>query len=716
MIAPPLQRLTPVHELPRRLRFKLPRLEHPRLDTAYFAALLESREGVERVRINRGAGSVVVNYDGQTETREWVLERLAALTAEELSPLGLPAEEEVPDLGGLLVSLAMLAALPFTPPTLRPAISVTATWSTLWKGIKTLLTHGVKVEVLDAIAVAVATGRREYFTAGTTDILLKLGDYLGQQTARQSDHLVRSLLKPTPTLAWVERHGALVRVDTRAIQEGELVVVGPGEAVPIDGVVTNGAALVNEAALTGESVPVRREVGDAVLSGSALEDGRIKVRALRVGEETTMARISRIIAESLKARSTTQQLAEELANQRVYVTLGLGGATYLLTGDARRLAAVFLVDYACALKLGTPVAFKSGLYQAARHSVLFKGSQAMEDLARVDTLVFDKTGTLTHGLLEVTDVRPLPLAAWSEEKLLALVASLEEHATHPLALAVVRRAREEALAHVDHGDVEFMVAHGLSTLVDGQRILVGSRHYLEEHQGLCFDPYQDIIESYEAQGKSLLYIAAERTPIGLIALRDTLRPETPQVLEHLKALGVERLVMLTGDRRNKAEALAQQLGMDEVHAEMRPEDKANVIKALKAQGHVVAFVGDGVNDGPALVSADVGLSMPRGAMIARETADILLLEDRLEDLATARELAARTMDLIRDNFRLAAGINSAIVLGAALGWLSPVATSVLHNGTTIALLLNALSGVSLSRRTTDRLIDSLRTLKDAYSA
>lgn len=707
--------MTPVHELPHRLRFKLPVLGQARVDSAYLAALLESREGVEGVRVNRGATSVVVNYDGRIETREWLVERLAAFTFDELSQMGLPTEEEAPDLGDLLVSLMVLTALPFTPRALRPAISVTATWSTLWKGIKTLFTQGVKVEVLDAVAVAVATGRREYFTAGATDILLKLGDYLGKQTARQSDHLVKSLLKPAPTLAWVARNGVLVQVDTREIQEGELVVVGPGEAIPIDGKVAEGTALVNEAALTGESVPVRREVGDAVLSGSALEDGRLKVQALRVGEETTMARISRLIAQSLKARSKTQQLAEELANQRVYLTLGLGGATYLLTGDAHRLAAVFLVDYACAIKLGTPVAFKSGLYQAARHSVLFKGSQAMEDLARVGTLVFDKTGTLTHGLLEVTDVCPLPPATWSEEKLLALVASLEEHATHPLALAVVRRAREEALAHVDHGDVEFMVAHGLSTRVDGKRILVGSRHYLEEHEGLSFDRYHDIIEAYEAEGKSLLYVASGKTPIGLIALRDMLRRETPQVLERLKALGVKRFVMLTGDQHSKAEALAKQLGMDEVYAEVRPEEKADVVKGLKAQGQRVAFVGDGVNDGPALASADVALSMPRGAMIARETADILLLEDRLEDLANARELAGRTMRLIRSNFRLAGGINSAIVLGAAMGWLSPVSTSVLHNGTTIALLLNALSGVSLSQRTTDQLIDSLRTLREAYT-
>lgn len=708
--------MKPVHELPRRLRFKLPMLERPTVDSTYVAALLESRDGVERVRVNRGAASLVVNYDGQAETRAWLVQRLAALPVEELSPLGLAPHEEVTDLGDLLISLAVLAVLPFTPRALRPVISITATWSTLWKGIKTLFTQGVKVEVLDAVAVGVATGRREYFTAGTTDILLKLGDYLGKQTARQSDHLVKSLLKPAPTLAWVERNGALVQVNTREIEERELVVVGPGEAIPIDGKVIDGTALVNEAALTGESVPVRREVGDAVLSGSALEDGRLKVRALRVGEETTMARISRLIAESLRARSKTQQLAEELANQRVYLTLGFGGATYLLTGDARRLAAVFLVDYACALKLGTPVAFKSGLYQAARHSVLFKGSQAMEDLARVDTLVFDKTGTLTYGLLEVTDVCPLPPASWSEEKLLALVASLEEHATHPLALAVVRRAREEALAHVDHGDVDCMIAHGLSTRVSGKRILVGSRHYLEEHEGLSFGRYHEIIEGYEAEGKSLLYIAPGKTPIGLIALRDTLRSETPQVLQRLKDLGIKRLVMLTGDQHNKAEAMAKELGIDEVYAEMRPEEKAEVIKALKAQGRMVAFVGDGVNDGPALASADVGLSMPRGAMIARETADILLLEDRLEDLANARDLAGRTMGLIRNNFRLAAGINSAIVLGAALGWLSPVATSVLHNGTTIALLLNALSGVSLSRRTTDQLIDSLRTLRQAYSA
>jgi manganese/zinc-transporting P-type ATPase C len=386
-------------------------------------------------------------------------------------------------------------------------------------------------------------------------------------------------------------------------------------------------------------------------------------------------------------------MAERLADQRVYLTLGTGALVYGLTRDGRRLSSVFLVDYSCALKLGTPLAFRSGIYRAAQSGILLKGGQAIEHLAEIDTVVFDKTGTLTRSDLEVTDVIVFDESHWPRERLLAVTASIEEHATHPVAEAIVRKAREEKLNHIDHGEVDYLVAHGMACPVNGDRLLIGSRHYLEEHEGLSFEGYEAHIRALQAEGKTILYVGTETDAIGLIALRDTLRDDAAEVLAALRALGVPHLVMLTGDHRNRAQAMADALGIDEVFAEQVPEDKAGVIEQLRAEGRRVAFVGDGVNDGPALVAADVGIAMSRGAELARATADVVLLEDRLGLLVDTVDIAQRTMRLVAGNYRAAIGINTGVMVGAAMGWLSPVATAVLHNGTTVGLLVRALRGL-----------------------
>jgi heavy metal translocating P-type ATPase len=523
---------------------------------------------------------------------------------------------------------------------------------------------------------------------------MQLGGYLERKTERQSDNMLRRLLKPEPILAWVERNGVLVQIPDDQIAAGDRVEVGPGEKIAVDGLVLDGAALVNQAAITGESVPVRKEIMDRVIAGSLIEDGRLRIEARHVGDETTTARIAKFIDDSLDQPSDTQRMAERLADKRVYLTLGTGGLIYLLTRDERRLESVFLVDYSCALKLGTPLAFKSGMYRAASDGILLKGGEAIEHLAAVDTVVFDKTGTLTRSDLEVTDVVVLDEERWPRDRLLAITASIEEHATHPIAEAIVRRAKEEKLNHIDHGEVDYLVAHGMSCPVNGDRLLIGSRHYLEEHEHLSFEPFREQIAMLEAAGKTLLYVGTEGEAIGLIALRDTLREDAIDVLERLRSLGVEHLVMLTGDHRQRADALAAELGIDEVFAEQVPEDKAGVLEQLRAEGRRVAFVGDGVNDGPALVAADVGIAMSRGAELARATADVVLLEDRLALLPEAVEISQRTMRLVAANYRAAIGINTGVMIGAAMGWLSPVATALLHNGTTVGLLLKALRGLS----------------------
>jgi manganese/zinc-transporting P-type ATPase C len=684
-----------VHEVPGRLRLRIPLMGGPLCEAAWLEAWMDAAAAVQEARANPAAKTLILHYSGGAAARAALLARLRNFDPKPipgLAPDGVREAEVAP----MVTTLLTLAVLPFLTRPLQMVLTLVNVGSTLAKGADTLVHRGVKMEVLDAVAVGLAAGSGKLYTANLTDLLLNLGEYLEHRTARRSDRLLRRLLRPDPAMAWVERDGELLQIAGDEVQAGETVVIGPGETVPVDGHVLDGVALVNQSTVTGEDIPVRREAPGRVIAGSVLVEGRLRVSATQVGEDTTTARVARFIQESLSRSAHTQKLADELGDKRVYVTLGTGALVYALTRDLTRLQAVFLVDYACALKLGTPVAFKAGIYRAAEHGVLLKGGEAIEQLAAADTLVFDKTGTLTHSDLAVTDVHVLSAdGGCSEAALLALVASVEEHASHPVAAAVVGAARERDLAHISHGEVDYMVAHGLSAEVGDGRIVVGSRHFLEEHMGIDFHGHAALIERFEDAGKILLYVGNERGPVGLIALRDTLRADAVATLERLRGLGIRRLVMITGDRRQKADALARELGIDEVHAEMPPESKAAVVEALQAAGAKVAFVGDGVNDGPALGVANVGIAMPRGADIARATADIVLMDDRLGAVADARELAGKTMALIRTNFTAAVTINTGILAGAVFGWLSPVASALLHNGTTLGVLLNALKGVAL---------------------
>jgi len=636
----------------------------------------------------------VFDYDGSSASREAIHDRLRALLGLRI-PVGEAEPVEPAELAPMIASLAVLVLLPLLSPPARRLVTLINISKILLRGVDTLINRGLKIEVLDAVAIGLSAGRGEHFTANATDFLMELGSYLEKRTERQSDRMLRRLLRPEPGSAWVERGGTLVQVSDDQIQLEERVEVGPGERIPVDGLVLDGTALVNQSSITGEPLPVRKEVMDRVIAGTVIEDGRLRIEARHVGEATTIARISRFIDASLDKPSGTQRMAERLADRRVYITLGTGALVYLLTGDSRRLSAVFLVDYSCALKLGTPLAFRSGIYHAARSGILLKGGEAIEHLAEIDTVVFDKTGTLTRSDIEVSDVLVLDTERWSRTKLLAVTASIEEHASHPIAEAIVRKAREENLNHIDHGEVDYLVAHGMTCPVNGDRLLIGSRHFLEEHHGICFDAFEADITAFQHQGKTLLYVGTDREAIGLIALGDTLREDTADVLAGLRRLGVKHLVMLTGDHRRRADALARELGIDEVFAEQVPEDKARVLEQLRAEGRRVAFVGDGVNDGPALAAADVGIAMSRGTELARATADVVLLEDRLGLLLDAIDIAQRTMDMVATNYRAAIGINTGVMVGAALGWLSPVATAVLHNGTTVGLLVRALRGLDV---------------------
>jgi manganese/zinc-transporting P-type ATPase C len=684
------------HELPGRLRVKMPLLRHPHLDLEHFAGLINDSVGVVSVRVRAAAASVIIEYDGTSAARRSVLQKLSAIGLRDLQ-FRRTASDEGPSIAPVVLPLMGLLSLALIPTPLGRLLTWVVISPRVFRGVHSLITKGITVEVLDAAAVSLGAMLGRYVTALVTDTMMASGDYVEQTTERRSAELLEHLLYPHPHSVWIEREGALVQIPFADVQTGDAVVINTGELVPVDGVVTAGVAQVNQASVTGESVPARKETGHDVIAGSTIESGRITIEARRVGSETTTARIAAFIHESLMAKSETERLAQEFADRRVLVTLGLAAATFLLTGDISRVISVFLIDYSCAVKLNAPVVIRAAMSEGASRGILIKGGQSIEKLSRVDTFVFDKTGTLTRGDLAVTDVIPLAPQLWSQARLVGLAASIEEHSRHPVADAIVRAGRQRGGAHVAHGDVDIIVAHGLRTKVGTETVLIGSRHFLEDHECISLRQHEQIAQALAAQGKMLLYAAAGHSPIGIIALRDELRDDSMETVRRLRQSGVGSLVMLTGDRRERADVLARTVGMDEVFAERQPEEKAEIVKGMGRDGRRVAYLGDGINDAPALATADVGIAMPRGADIARATADILLVNDRVAAVADAHEAALNAMALIRSNFSAAIGINTALFVAASTGWLPPIAAAVLHNGTTLALLGRALSAESFPK-------------------
>ncbi|MGY6215878.1 heavy metal translocating P-type ATPase [Methylolobus aquaticus] len=705
-LRPAIGHVTIAHELPRRLRLRFPALALPGFAADLLETELLSFGGVTAVRINLRARSVLAEYDGHPETRSSLIERLSCLSpypylradaADTIEP------SRDPNPAPLLAGILSLLASSLLPLPLKAVIGWATVSPSLYKGVVTLLDRGIKVEVLDALAVGVAAAQGAYFTAGATHVLIETGAYLEARAEHQAQGLLRQLLQRPPEHCWIERDGALIRVNASDVREDDRVVVGAGDPIPVDGEVVAGSALVDQSSLTGESLPARKEPGDPVLAGAVVAEGRLVVRASRVGAETATARLGRVIEQSLRRPAESQRLAERLGDRLVYLTFVLGGLMFALTRDPRRAVSVFLVDYSCALKLGTPLAFIAGMHRAASAGLVFKGAQSLERLAEADTAVFDKTGTLTRSRVEITAIVSLT-AERSDDELLALVASVEEHSRHPFANAVTGHAhRDGRYRHVDHGDVEYVVAHGLNTRIAGKSVQIGSRHYLEAHEGVDFGSHESSIEPLINGGNALLYVAEDTRLVGLIALRDQVREEASITLTRLRSSGIEWVVMLTGDTLRQAQALASQLPIDSVYAELNPEEKANRIEALKSAGHRIMFIGDGVNDAAALVCAQVGIAMTDGTLLCREAADVLMLREGLEGLTIARDIALETRRVIDSNFAADLAVNSALLLGATLGWLPPIAAALLHNGTTLAILVRSLrQGVAIGAGTGQR--------------
>ncbi|TJZ79179.1 heavy metal translocating P-type ATPase [Chitiniphilus eburneus] len=694
--------LEPLHRIPGRERWRYRCASGMPRSARALELAIANLPGVIDVRVNLKVQSLAIRFDTTVTDGDTLIQ--AALT---LSPPravaasgGRQAEPHAAP-SGVVLSLVTLLGTQYLPPGAKLPVALAAAGPLLGHAFRDFADNGLSSHVLEALAVSISIARKDFLAANTTTFMLSLGEYMEESIARRSDELLKRLLQPVSDEVWVERDGEERLVPVAEVVVGDIVIVATGTIVPVDGTVLGGSGSVNEAAMTGESLPVAKVRGDTMLSGTLVEEGRLRLYAEQVGPRTAAARIADYVEQSLTAKSAAQLDASRLADRLVPAVLGLAGGAFLLTGDWQRAAAVLQADYSCALKLATPVAFKSAMFRAGRDGVLVKGAAALEKLAAADTFVFDKTGTLTAGMLEVTDSVPFD-AEFSTDDLIWLAASVEEHYFHPLAMAVVEAAKHTSGEHFAHKEVEFIVAHGVASVIKGKRIVVGSRHFIEEDEHIDVSPYEDALAALYLAGKMLLYIGYGGRLIGVLALKDKVRENGAATIARLRTLGARRIVMLTGDHADRATELAAELGLDACHAELLPEDKVDIVKALAADGARIAFIGDGINDAPALAGAHVGIAMQKGADIARLSADIALLEDDIARVADIKALANATMRRIDANYRLAVGLNSTILGAAAFGLLRPIATAALHNGSTIAILLNALRGTQQDRPGRDR--------------
>ena len=658
-------------------------------------AYLNHHDAIEKATVYERTGDVVLYYRGRRADAVQALSRYkfdqpeldALVTTADSRKLNQEYQEKMCD----LVAGHFFRKL-FLPAPIRAAYTVWRSIAFVWKGVRCLLHRRLEVEVLDALSIGVSVLRGDFSTAGSVMFLLNLGSLLEEWTRKKSlDDLARSMALNVDKV-WVRSQGTEVLLPLTKVQPGDEIVVRSGNMVPLDGTVIEGEAMVNQAALTGESMPVRKANGATVYAGTVVEEGECVFLAKAAGGANRYDKIVAMIEESEKLKSSTENRALELADKLVPWCLAGTVVTYALTRNVTRAISILMVDFSCALKLSMPLAVLSAMRECGMAHITVKGGKYLEALAKADTIVFDKTGTLTRATPQVVDI--IPFSNSEKDDVLRLAACLEEHFPHSMANAVVRAAREQGLAHEEmHSEVEYIVAHGIASRVGGERVVIGSYHFVFEDEH-CIVPAdeQEKFDQMPAE-YSHLYMAASGQLVGVICIADPLRPEAASVLRQLHKLGIRNTVMMTGDSYRTAEAIARQVGVDQFFAEVLPEDKANFVQKAKAEGHTVVMIGDGINDSPALSAADIGIAINSGAAIAREIADVTIKADSLEELVTLKTIANALQHRVNSNYRFVLSFNSTLIALGALGILQPAASAMLHNLSTIGISLRSMTNL-----------------------
>lgn len=684
------------HEIKGRIRISLARKFHTVREADVLEQYLLGLDGVTAAKVYERTADAVIYYK---EDREAVLVQVAAFDGQitekqemAVKSSGRALNQEYKE---KLIQkvLTRFATKTFLPAPVRAVYTSVQAIRYIVKGIHCLVfKRKLHVEVLDATAISVSLLRRDFNTAGSVMFLLGVGELLEEWTHKKSvGDLARSMSLNVEKV-WKKVDGTEVFVPLSDVTAGDELTVHMGTVIPLDGVVVSGEAMINQASMTGESQPVRKEPGSYVYAGTALEEGEITFKVEKSAGSTRYERIVQMIEDSEKLKSSVEGKASNLADALVPWSLGGTALTYLLTRNATKALSILMVDFSCALKLAMPVSVLSAIREAGSFKITVKGGKFLEAVAEADTIVFDKTGTLTEAKPIVAKV--ISFNGYSENELLRIAACLEEHFPHSMAKAVVNAAKERHLDHEEmHTKVEYIVAHGISTTIEGKKAVIGSHHFIFEDEKCTIpegmeDRFENLPEEY-----SHLYLAIQNELAAVICIEDPLRKEAAQVVEQLREAGLSKIVMMTGDSDRTAKAIAKRVGVDEYYSEVLPEDKANFVEREKQAGRKVIMIGDGINDSPALSAADVGIAISEGAEIAREVADITVGADDLKEIVKLKRLSDALMQRIRRNYRIIVGFNTGLIVCGVTGVLPPTTSALLHNTSTLVIGLQSMKNL-----------------------
>ena len=656
---------------------------------------LENKSEVISAKVYERTGDAVIRYKGE---RRRILEMLRSFCYDkvvvpnevlETSGRALNAAYQEKIIDKILFRWMRKWFLPYPMTALyTAAMSV----KYIYQGLKILCKGKIEVPVLDATAIGVSILRNDFDTASSIMFFLSIGELLEEWTHKKSVDDLARMMSLNVEKVWIKKNDQEILVAASTVKKGDLIVVHMGNVIPFDGTVIEGEAMINQAALTGESVPVRRSSEDSVYAGTVLEEGEITLRVEKTGGSSRFEKIVTMIEASEKLKSSLEGKAEHLADQLVPYTFAGTGLVYLLTRNVTKALSVLMVDFSCAMKLAMPISVLSAIREASKYHLTVKGGKYLEAVAEADTIVFDKTGTLTKAHPTVVDV--ISFNGDDPDELLRVAACMEEHFPHSMAKAVVYAAKKRNLEHEEmHSKVEYMVAHGISTEIEGKRAVIGSYHFVFEDEK-CRIPEgkEELFESLSGE-YSHLYLAMEQELAAVIRIEDPLRDEAVEVIRLLKEEGIANIVMMTGDSERTAASIAKRVGVDDYDSEVLPEEKARFVEKERAKGKKVIMIGDGINDSPALSAADVGIAISDGAELAREIADIAISADNLYELVLLKRLSDRLMQRIGRNYRLIVGINAALIALGVAGILQPTASALFHNTSTLFIGLDSMKNL-----------------------
>ena len=683
------------HEIRGRIRIHMEqkRMTHEQADILLF--YLQNIDGVFRADVYDRTADATIHYKGNRET---IIEGLRRFRYEEVEvPNGLleisgramNAEYQEKLVDKILFHYGRKFLLPYP---ISAAYTTIMSAKYIWKGIKTLMERKLEVPVLDATAIGVSILRNDFDTAGSVMFLLGIGELLEEWTHKKSvDDLARTMSLNVGKV-WLKTEDQAVLVPSSKIKAGDQVVVHMGNVIPFDGEIVDGEAMINQASLTGESVPVRRTIGNYVYAGTVVEEGEVTIDVKAVGGSSRYEKIAAMIEDSEKLKSGLESRAEHLADKLVPYSLGGTALTWLLTRNTTKALSILMVDFSCALKLAMPISVLSAIREAGMYKITVKGGKYLEAVAEADTIVFDKTGTLTKAKPTVAKV--VSFNEMNEDELLRIAACLEEHFPHSMAKAVVSAAKAKHLDHEEmHSKVEYIVAHGISTQIEGKKAVIGSYHFVFEDEKVTIpDGMEEEFESLPEE-YSHLYMAIEGKLAAVICIEDPLRDEAVEVIRELREAGLSKIVMMTGDSERTAKAIAKRVGVDEYYAEVLPEDKAGFCEKEKAAGRKVIMIGDGINDSPALSAANVGIAISDGAELAREIADITVGADNLRELVTLKKISNGLIKRISHNYHTIVGFNAGLIALGVCGVIMPTTSALLHNTSTLLIGLKSMQNL-----------------------